>query len=231
MADGRSLAPPSGPALPQSPKLVFPAPEDESSAVTEFRFLRKRLLQLSPARVILVTSANRSEGKSVVAANLALCYSEFGRARAMLIEANFARPSLAEVFGVVPPVCFAHQLLERQYTGHRQAWRPAVVQTLAMLTVSPDSVVKASAAWPAFQAMITEIAEQPYHDVIIIDGPPVLESADASLIAQQADQVVLVSVAGQSRTGPLAEAAERLAPASIAGAVLLSPDKTKKRRR
>lgn len=234
MADGRSLAPnppPSSPGRAYSPELVFPAAEDESLAVTEFRLLRKRLLELKPGRVILVTSALRGEGKSAVAANLALCFSEFGRARAMLIEANFARPSLAEKFAVPPPVCFAHQLVERQYTGHRQPWRPAVLQTLAMLTVSPESVVKASAAWPAFQAMLSEVASEPYHDVIIIDGPPVLESADASIIAQQADQVVLVALAGKSKTGHLAEAVERLSPARIAGAVLLDKDKSGKKRR
>jgi Mrp family chromosome partitioning ATPase len=223
------MAPPS-PGRTYSPELVFPAAEEETLAVTEFRLLRKRLLDLKPSRVILVTSALRGEGKSAVAANLALCYSEFGRARAMLVEANFARPSLANKFGVVPPACFAHQLVDRQYTGHRQPWRPAVLQTLAMLTVSPESMVKASAAWPAFQAMIGELCAEPYHDVIIIDGPPVLESADASIIAQQADQVVLVSLAGKSRTSQLIEAAERLAPARIAGAVLLQKDKTKKRR-
>jgi Mrp family chromosome partitioning ATPase len=213
-------------ARPIAPGLWFPVGDTESATVTDFRLLRQRLLELKPARVILVTSPLRGEGKSAVAANLALCFAEFGRARAVLVEANFARPSLASKFGVQPPACFAHQLVERQYMAQRLPWRPVVIQTLAMFAVGPESMVKASAAWPAFQSMLGELAADRYNDVIIIDGPPVLESADASIIAQNVDQVLLVSVKGKSRTGQLTEAVARLAPARIAGAVMLDPEKT-----
>lgn len=225
--DGRSMAPPPAQsARPLAPGLWFPVGDTESATVTDFRLLRQRLLDLKPARSILVTSPLRGEGKSAVAANLALCFSEFGRARAALIEANFARPSLASKFGVQPPVCFAHQLVERQYMAQRVPWRPAAIQTLSMFAVAPESMVKASAAWPAFQSMLGELAADRYHDVIIVDGPPVLESADANIIAQSVDQVLLVSVKGKSRTGQLTEAAARLAPARIAGALMLDREKT-----
>src|SRR5215471_14436766 len=79
----------------------------DSSRAATYRVLRHRLSQLGDPRVILVTSAQAGEGKTVCAANLAIALGECGRARVLLVEGNLRMPSLGELFGFVPAECFA----------------------------------------------------------------------------------------------------------------------------
>src|SRR6185503_2186736 len=61
-------------------------------------------------QVVIVSSAQQGEGKTTVAANLALALAECGRAKVLLAETHVRRPQLANVFRCIPPWCFAEQL-------------------------------------------------------------------------------------------------------------------------
>src|SRR6185295_7723028 len=71
-----------------------------SMTAESFRTIRTNLLLSSPAerqRTVLVTSARPEEGKTAVACNLAISIGQSGR-RVLLIDANFHRPTLHQVF-------------------------------------------------------------------------------------------------------------------------------------
>ena len=61
-----------------------------------------------------------------------------------------------------------------------------------------------------------------HHDLVILDGPPVLGDPDACVLAQMADCTVLVARWGSTRRQDVAAAAARLieAGADMAGLVL-----------
>jgi uncharacterized protein involved in exopolysaccharide biosynthesis len=81
------------------PLVIFDAPH--SMLAEQFRQLRSRVqyaASLDTTRSLLVTSAGAGDGKTTVATNLAAGLALNGR-RILLVDANFRKPALHEVFG------------------------------------------------------------------------------------------------------------------------------------
>ena len=94
------------PQPPFDDRLIFWQKRTSDTAAA-FRLLRQRLIERGDPRVVLCTSAGRREGKTTLAANLAMAYAELGRHRVLLLEASFRVAALGEVFGFLPPRGFA----------------------------------------------------------------------------------------------------------------------------
>jgi len=90
-------------ALGQPPEGRLPMLDDpESLAAEPFRFLRASFEFANEgvgARVVMVTSSVRGEGKSFVVANLAVALARAGR-RIALVDLNLRDPELVQLFGV-----------------------------------------------------------------------------------------------------------------------------------
>ena len=80
----------------------------ESFRVTLASLLRRPF----DAQVILVTSPGPGEGKTTIASNLAIALAEIGR-RVLIIDADFRRPRVHKVFGVVNTWGLADLLAEQ----------------------------------------------------------------------------------------------------------------------
>ena len=230
--------------VPQPPfdaRLVF-ADRDASRAAA-FRQLRQRVLDRGNAHAILCTSAAPSEGKTTLAANLALAFSELGRYRVLLVEANFRPPALGKLFGFVPPKGFRSQILR-----HRQ--HPAdpwvVVQIgpppLYIMAIEPNACPRCAAGLPedakfcgacgvilagngasvldgaGFSSALERFKQD--FDYVIIDAPSVLVGGDVNLIQDGADGVILATRKGYSDERSLRRALDQIAPAPLIGVTL-----------
>jgi Mrp family chromosome partitioning ATPase len=219
------------------------ARQRDSARAASFRLLRQRLVEHGDPRVILVTSARAREGKTVSATNLALAYAELGRSRVLVVEANFRSASLGEVFGFKPPRSFSAQL-ERHRSHPVDPW--VVVQVapydVHVMAINPNScpscstlLIKGANFCPdcgkpvsnepprldrsTFAAAIRRFREA--FDYVIIDGPPVLESADVNLIQDTADGIVLTARNGRTNARALKRAMDQVSPAPVLGVVLV----------
>ena len=229
------------PEAPFDARLVFT--DRDARRASAFRTLRQRLIDAGEIHSILCTSANSGEGATTLAVNLALSFSELGRFRVLLIEANFRSASLASLFGFVPPAGFRSQIARhRQHPD--EPW--AVVQigsALFILAVEPHAACPRCAAtlpaWAEFcgacgakvagvaaltdgagvNAAIASLRE--VFDYVIIDGPAVLSSGDINVIQDSADAIVMATRKGKSDERSLGRAIEQVAPAPLAGVVLL----------
>ena len=229
------------PTAPFDARLVFT--DRDTRRASAFRTLRQRLLDAGEIHSILCTSANSGEGTTTLAANLALSFAELGRYRVLLIEANFRRASLASLFGFIPPAGFGSQIA-RHRLHPDEPW--AVVQigppALFILAVEPPACPHCAAALPIWaefcgacgakvggvaaladgagvNAAIASLRE--VFDFVIIDGPSVLSSGDINVIQDSADAIVMATRKGQSDERSLGRAIEQVAPAPLAGVVLL----------
>lgn len=193
----------------------------DSTQAAAFRVLRHHLLERGRPRVIAVTSANRREGKTTAAVNLALALAECGRARVLLIDGSLRRPQLAGIFRFIPPWCFVEQL-----KAHREQplspWGFVELggHTLHIAAINPRNENPPSLDGHAFAIAIERLRLAPY-DHIVIDCPAVSGSADVNLIQDAADAVVLVSRAKKTTARDLRGAVEQLTDAKIAGIALL----------
>ncbi len=175
---------------------------DPSGPVGEaFRSLRTSL-QLSAAakdlKVILVTSANPSEGKTTVSANLAVALANAGQ-QVVLIDADLRRPRLQKLFGIEdqlgPEDGLTHQLLSGELTmGVQLEGFPNVnLIPAGPRTVDPPELLMSDSMDVLLDALRDKV------DHVIIDAPPVLPVSDARILAGMVDAVVIVVNAVESR--------------------------------
>ncbi|WP_437580480.1 hypothetical protein [Sorangium sp. So ce887] len=192
-------------------------------ALAALRVLRHRLDQRRGGEplAIAVVSPGRAEGKTALAARLAMTLAEAERARVLLVEGHLARPRVAALLGLrLPPHASFSEQLRRRMAGEA---RP-----LGVIALSPSLSVLAEpsleASYPAalhsvhFEAAMRTLRR--YFDYVVIDGPPVLGSGDANVIEDASDGIVLVARASLTRASSLTRAAEQLGERRILGVVL-----------
>jgi Mrp family chromosome partitioning ATPase len=193
--------------------------EPASAQARSFRLLEHRLLMLGNPRVIAVTSAERGEGKTTCAANLALVLSEETQARVLLVDANLPRPGVGDLFGFEPTDSFMIKLLRSEDASPPHAVASIGGMRLQLAALHPlvtrgkrlDRMLLASA--------LHELRRM--YDYIVLDTASVLESADANCVSLCADGVLLAARAGKSRKSAMARALDQLKPAPVLGTVLL----------
>jgi protein-tyrosine kinase len=165
----------------------------------QLQLLRSRVqnwAQNQKGRVILVTSALHSEGRSFIALNLAVALTRAG-ADVLLIDADFDNPALARVLGVP-----AAPGLLNYIGGEGDDIRMCQHATrVPRLMVAPPGR-KTPGAYEALsssrmQQFIAEARSQQPARYVIIDSRPALAVPDAQIISGLVDGVLIV-VAGST---------------------------------
>ncbi len=189
----------------------------ESAMAASFRVLARRLERLGDRRVVAITSPGRRDGKTTCAAGLAMAIAEASAERVLLVEAALAHPQLAAAFGFTPPVPFGEQLVGAE----EDSWLAAEVgfHRLHVLAAGRSSE-RRHLAGGALRALFAASAAAGYRHVIV-DSPAVDAGADAQILADACDAVLLTARALHTKASALRHAAEQLAPAELLGAVLV----------
>jgi receptor protein-tyrosine kinase len=175
-----------------NPSLVS-AYDPFSAQAESFRTLRSELLLRwfdHKHRTIAITLPRASPGASVVAANLAICFAQLG-GKTLLIDANFRAAKQHELFGLTGALGLSTVL----------AGRSALPDALATIKPFADlMLLTAGPAPPNPQELLSRDAfshllqtASADFDVIVIDTPPLLQFADAQLIAAHAGGCVLTT--------------------------------------
>ncbi|HEX7668714.1 MAG TPA: hypothetical protein VF395_03980 [Polyangiaceae bacterium] len=205
-------------AAPLDDRLVM-LREPESARARSFRLLRHRLLTRDDSRIVSVTSARAGEGKTTCAFNLAIALSEDTMMRVLLLEANLRRPALGRLLGFEPEDSFVEHITRFTDVGPPYpvvALSGTRLHVAALpLSVPPDARLDRTLFFVALHELRNA------YDYIVIDAGSVLESADADVIGECSNGVVLATRAGVSRRGEVRRAIEQLAPAVVLGSVLL----------
>jgi capsular exopolysaccharide synthesis family protein len=191
-------------------------PRAVSAAVAEsFRSLRGTLEWSGSngrggSRVILITGASPSEGKSTTAVNLASSLALAGN-RVILIEADLRRPSLAGALQASPDRGgVVSVLIENVSLRDALTQSPSYGQNLQLLLADYEGGWIAELfSIPAAARMIDEARQ--LADYVIIDSPPLNEVVDALPLARQADDVLIVVRLGNTRLDKLQQLGELLA--------------------
>ena len=169
------------------------------SAISEtFRSVRSQLIrrfaQDGERRALAVVSADAGDGKTFVAANLAIAFSQLGR-RTLLIDGDMRSPRLHKVFGIDNS-----RGLSSILSGRLSARVLTPVTDLPSLFVLPVGAAPPNPLEllesPAFGLLIRELLGK--FDHVIIDSPSAVTGADAGVIAARSG--AFVSVARQGRT-------------------------------
>lgn len=201
---------------------VVAAYDPQARTSEQVRSLRIRLLlQQASARggrSVLIASAQNGEGRSFIAANLAVVFAQLGE-RTLLIDADMRNPRQHELFGLERRVGLSSVLSGR--AGIDCATPVGELRNLSVMTAGPmPPNPQELLARPAFTRLLLEVGET--HEVVIIDSPPVNGFADAQILAARAGATVLVTRAQRSDARVSRQAVQALkdSGARVCGAVL-----------
>jgi capsular exopolysaccharide synthesis family protein len=204
--NGKAARPEAAAAL-GSPALVLGRAEVKPSAEA-YRTLRTSLL-LHPAatspRVILVTSAASTEGKTTTAINTAAALASCG-VSVLLIDGDLRLPRCHESLGLgVEPG------LSEYLAGDVEAQpiQPTRVENLFFLgagRLAPNAT-ELLTSWRMWKLM-QDVRER--FGFIVIDSPPLLAVSDGMLLANLSDGVIVVAERGRSRREAVRTVMQRL---------------------
>ncbi len=172
-------------------------------------------------KVVLVTSAQPGEGKTNFALALAQITAIDG-ARTLLIEGDVRNPVLRQVLSS------ASSASPADVFAGKQAWQERIgfderSGLFYLIASAPASCFPALLERPAQDSPIAQMKAA--FDYVIIDSPPVLRVADATVLARLVNSVVLIVAARRTRQRAIAEALRRLFIAgSPVGVVLTNTD-------
>lgn len=176
---------------------IFTYYKDESAATTEFRRLARNVRHCgnpSEVRSILVTSATKNEGKSLIAANLAIAMARRDdEKRVLLIDCDLRRPEVYKLFGIEREpglVSLLTEETEPNDVAHETELHNLKVIPIGPATDSPSELLAGA------KDVLDKCKEQ--FDIIICDAPPVIPVDDVALLGPYVDGVLLVVLAGKT---------------------------------
>jgi capsular exopolysaccharide synthesis family protein len=167
----------------------------------------------SPRNTVLVSSTQPEEGKTVLAASLALTMTLAGR-RVLLVDGDLRRPNLHKIFGLENSKGFAQILTgAADVAGAAQQIDLPGLEPgggrLAVTTSGTTAPLTANAlASPHLGAIVGAMAQS--FDTVLIDSPPVLSASDALYLAPVVDGIIFVLRAGAVSEQDAKRARERL---------------------
>lgn len=164
--------------------------------------------------VFMVTSPSPDEGKSTTITNLAISIAQADR-RVVLVDADFRRASLHRTI----PGVKRDPGLSNVLAGNFESWR-SVVQTgqqagLDVISAGPSPPNPAELLGSAgMQGLIDDLSSS--YETVLVDTPPVLPVADASIMASRVSGAVLVIEAFSTRSSSLRTALGTLSNSRVA---------------
>ena len=197
--------------------------KEGSLGAEKFRFLAVRLRQLRqsrPLKKILITSTIPQEGKSTVASNLACTLARRKPQKTLLLEGDLRRPNITSRFGLgpLPGLCEWLNGETPNINIYRLENLGVWILPAGTAPQNPLELMQSGKLSPLMEQL------EAWFDWIVIDSPPVLPLADASLWSRLADGILLVTRKGITEKQQLKRGLETLEKSKLLGALVNSSE-------
>jgi capsular exopolysaccharide synthesis family protein len=204
---------------------------DPSSTPSEsFKMLRTKLLVLSrerPIRSILITSAKPLDGKSLVAANLAVSIAQGINDRVLLVDCDIRSSSIHKIFDLNVTAGL------REYLEEGASVAPFLVKTsLKNLTLLPGGRPPPNPSELLcsikMRALVEEIKSRYEDRFVIFDSPPGQFMAETAFLANMMDGILLVVRHGKTPRDLIHDTLENIGRGRILGVVFNASDECRR---
>jgi len=212
------------PRLPDSRHVAFALDDSSSPSAEAYHSIAVALAQASPEglpKSLLITSSTAAEGKSTSALGIARSLSAMGK-KVLLIDGDLRRaPRLRSpvgedsgsgLSGMLAGSTTAKEAIEKDED------RGFSIVRAGASAANPVSLLSAD----HLKDIIADLASG--HDIVIVDGPPIMGLADAVLLARSVEAVLVVVEANRTLSSELDLAVSRLPPNNVLGGVITKFD-------
>jgi receptor protein-tyrosine kinase len=175
---------------------VVAAYDARNPLVADLRRLRAKIRNLqvnaptdTPIKAVAVISSGSGEGKTFLASNLAVTFSQMGQ-RTLLIDADLRRGRLHRLFGLSNRTGLSTMLNGRIGPGSLQkvpGLRSLTVLTCGPLAPNPSELLSRDAFGLLLDAFCST------YDIVILDTPGAADEPDATVIAQRAGAALVLA--------------------------------------
>lgn len=196
------------PDLGRLAKRGFAIPSQAAPSICgEIRVIKRRLLrrlnflhrdnwdgsgQAGACPLVLVTSSEPEEGKTFLAANLALSLAMEEGVKVLLVDGDLIKPSLADLFELGLRLGLGDSFSDPAIPPHRII-NCAVQMPLGVVTAGRNTGAFAGGLiGGSLRGVLDVVAVAFGAHVVIIDGPPILATTEAAILAEQVDELVFV---------------------------------------
>jgi protein-tyrosine kinase len=187
-----------------------------SQQVEALRAVRSQLLlrwvgEDSVHRRVAIVSANRREGRSYLAANLAVVFSQLGE-RTLLVDADLRHARQHDIFGLSNGSGLSTILSGR--AGVEVIQRIPALVALSVLPAgplppNPQELLNRG----SFATLLSDLAKQ--YDVVLFDTPAASQAADCQAVAARAGGAMVVTRVNRTRLSQMKSLVEGLAGSGV----------------
>jgi len=193
--------------------------ESESPAADQFKFLREHIKSLrtdTRARSLLVTSAIKGDGKSMVAANLAAATALEEDGQVLLIDGDLRSPQIHRYFDIQPTPGLTDYLNSSSDGDLSQYVQDTLLPNLRILPAGkPDR-----RSSELLTKLKTDDLQSRFPDYqIIIDSPPVLANPDALVLTGLVEGIIMIVRASKTPRKRLFDAIASLNSSKLMGII------------
>ncbi|MDX1951270.1 MAG: polysaccharide biosynthesis tyrosine autokinase [Verrucomicrobiota bacterium] len=187
----------------------------QSNAAEGFRTIRATISltpRASSYRVISISSTIPSEGKSLVASNLAIVNAQTGL-KTLLVDADLRRPSVHKAFQLHSPIGLS-SFLTKEVESLDELIHTTEVPNLDVVCCgavpgTPSELVGS----PRMQQFLQTVRGR--YDRVVLDCPPISAVSDPLVIASMSDGIVFVTKFNKIRREHARKSVQRLQNAGI----------------
>jgi protein-tyrosine kinase len=186
------------------------------------KILRTQILQTiqenKRGNTLLIASANPGEGRSLIAANLAISISQQIDGTVLLVDADLRKPSIHELFELDVEGGLSEYLKKKAELPNILV-NPGIPRLVILPGGKPVNNSSELLSSPRMQSLVKEIKERYPDRFIIFDSPPLLTSADPLVLARYMDGIIIVVEAEKTKKDDLTRIFELLKDRPVIGTV------------
>ena len=189
--------------------------EPRSAFAEAFRSLRTNLIfstREGTPRVLSVTSAAASEGKSTACINLATVMAQSGKT-VLLIDTDLRNPSIHKRLGLDNSKGLTNYLTGQD--SQELVTQGCQIPDVYVITAGPMSPNPVELLSSERLDQLFALAENNTFDMIVVDMPPVLGLADALIVSNRTNATILSVAMGETHKKALVGAFRRLQQARV----------------
>jgi len=205
----------------QAKRIIHPDME-EYGILNNFREIRTHLIQRSPGKnfVLMVVSLAHNMGATFTAVNIGAAYSYEGQKTALLVDCNQQKPKLNRLFNTETLYGLTDYLHDPSIRSKNIVY-PTGIYRMNFIPVGSRKNIGGEFLSSERMQEFVGILKRRYADrYIILNAPPLEVSADAAILSEVVDYIVLVVPYGRVTESRINKAVKLLPQEKIAGIII-----------